>query len=343
MGLGKWACPRRLADIGGAEQREIIREYTSGSGCLTIARKHGTSHKFVLRWLRMAGIAIRNPHGRPSKVTKDMRIQISQMYLDGCDMRAVAQQFKITESHVGEILKQEQIVAREKGRYRWRVNHRAFDVITEESAYWLGFLMADGCIFNARGAPSGIQIALSSIDRGHLEKFRKFIGSNAPIRVLPLRHGPNSMDGSKPLAFIRVCSRAIAKAAIQFGVTPAKSLTAQCKQLEMNRHFWRGVIDGDGSIFVDRNQYPRISLCSASEGFIKQYSLFAASLGLFATTARSSPVWYIRFNGAKALLLIEYLYGDATIFLQRKMAKANDVLTGQFAERLKSRLPQVEV
>ena len=56
-----------------------------------------------------------------------------------------------------------------------KFNNKVFDSIdTEEKAYWLGFLFADGSV-SARD--NQVELSLSSIDRGHLQKFRRFLES----------------------------------------------------------------------------------------------------------------------------------------------------------------------
>ena len=54
---------------------------------------------------------------------------------------------------------------------------------TEEKAYWLGFIYADGYIINSiKGKTSdAFGITLQEKDKGHLEKFKKSINSNHPI------------------------------------------------------------------------------------------------------------------------------------------------------------------
>ena len=63
---------------------------------------------------------------------------------------------------------------------RVRFNENIFDSIdTEEKAYWLGFIFADG---NISSIGNRLEIRLSYNDLTHLEKFRKFIGLTTEIR-----------------------------------------------------------------------------------------------------------------------------------------------------------------
>ena len=50
---------------------------------------------------------------------------------------------------------------------------------TEEKAYWLGFLYADGCIYN-----DGIRVALSVLDEKHIKKLDIFFNNLGKISYL---------------------------------------------------------------------------------------------------------------------------------------------------------------
>lgn len=52
------------------------------------------------------------------------------------------------------------------------------EVNDENTAYWLGFLAADGCVKEDKHQ---LVLGLSQKDKNHVEKFRQFIGSNANI------------------------------------------------------------------------------------------------------------------------------------------------------------------
>ena len=55
------------------------------------------------------------------------------------------------------------------------INEHIFDTIdTEEKAYWLGFMYADGCIYSKENR---IELSLQDLDVNHLYKFAKFLDS----------------------------------------------------------------------------------------------------------------------------------------------------------------------
>lgn len=67
---------------------------------------------------------------------------------------------------------------------RLRFNEHIFDIIdTEEKAYWLGFLFADGCILEKE---KRFQMNLSIRDIDHMKKFQKFLN----LETEPLEDGP---------------------------------------------------------------------------------------------------------------------------------------------------------
>ena len=57
-----------------------------------------------------------------------------------------------------------------------------FDVIdTEEKAYWLGFIYADGYISSIDKA--GFEIALKAEDSNHLHKFNRFMEHKRQCKI----------------------------------------------------------------------------------------------------------------------------------------------------------------
>lgn len=85
----------------------------------------------------------------------------------------------------------------------YSVNDDYFSEIdTEEKAYWLGFIYADGYV---TGSKLGITIA--NLDRMHLEKFKKCIGSDYKIKS----YVSNSVYGSCKYCRILINSEKLVK------------------------------------------------------------------------------------------------------------------------------------
>lgn len=125
-----------------------------------------------------------------------------------------------------------------------------FDVIdTEEKAYWLGFIYADGCVCDYKGYPCKLTIGLKYDDYNHLIKFADFIGAE---------HTMVKLSKEKDRCDITISNRHICESLIKLGVIPRKSLTLNFPnetQVPRNllRHFIRGYFDGDGTIYQRSN------------------------------------------------------------------------------------------
>ena len=117
----------------------------------------------------------------------------------------------------------------------------AFDELTPDAAYWIGFLFADGSVVG-RGESAVVQTRLSECDREHLVKLRSFLGSTHKIGAAPA--GNYGGYRSRPSVRLSVPAGRLARRLLSLGryEGPIDST------LIRSRDFWRGVVDGDGSL-----------------------------------------------------------------------------------------------
>lgn len=115
---------------------------------------------------------------------------------------------------------------------------------TEEKAYWLGFIVADGCVQSKRFGSSNncVSISLAKKDEAHLTKFLTSICSNTPIT--------QTVENSHNIVKVGIYSLEMVEDLIALGVTVRKSATATVPDIppELLPHFYRGLFDGDGGV-----------------------------------------------------------------------------------------------
>ena len=122
-----------------------------------------------------------------------------------------------------------------------KIFHNVFEEInTEEKAYWLGFLYADGNV-----SKDDNRISLCIKDLEHMEKFAKFIGKDIRIKTKIVKNKPYF------LVFFR--SEKMKNDLINKGCIPQKSLILKFPEKEilpenLQIPFIRGYFDGDGCI-----------------------------------------------------------------------------------------------
>ena len=197
-------------------------------------------------------------------------------------------------------------------RRKYKLNENFFDIIdTEEKAYWLGFIMADGCI-NGKS----LQITLNNQDRRHLIKFLENIESNYKI----YDYGDYS--------YLSIRSQKIVQTLSRYGIVPRKTFkTYFPKQITKNlqRHFIRGILDGDGCIHVGKQGQKRIHF-SGTRVLMQQIQEIlmlncSVSMTKLGKTKNTYVLMYCGNKQAKRIL--NYLYCDANIYLDRKFRGIN--------------------
>lgn len=197
----------------------------------------------------------------------------------------------------------------------YELNENYFEKIdTENKAYWLGFLLADGYI---RKANESLELALKKEDKSHLEKFIEDISYNGPIR-----------DYKNGVAYRVIVNRkSFCRHLINKGVCNNKSLITEpiyFDDEELQRHFWRGYFDGDGTIFklYPKNEkykfclgvYGTKNICEAFGRFVREHC------GTIANSIEKRNNHYAwRMSGTIYVKEFhEFLYKNSKIALDRK-------------------------
>lgn len=233
--------------------------------------------------------------------------EIVTKYQGGKSARQLGFEYGVADVTITSLMKRRGVFIRNRSDARRtnQINEDVFDVITEESAYWIGFLLADGNVYHPPKRSKQLNLGLAEKDWEHLEKFKQFVGSN------------KSLYYNKNGVFISIYSNRIVEKLAEYGIVPRKSKIAKVPDsLRNNRHFWRGLIDGDGWVGCRM-----LGLCGTFD-VVSNFNFFVRSLGPIvpnvAIRQRTEFCWESRYQGAYVLSLFRDIYPDGCISLERK-------------------------
>lgn len=307
------------------EQRvDVVHRVTSGETCASVANHYGVSRACIGKIIKATGISLDNA------APPDTKALAVSLYKQGKDTAEIARIIGHGQSTV----------------YRWVVasgtktrsladakesakNTNAFATVTPESAYWVGFLMADGCVTHSRAGrqETRISIRLQEADESHLQKFLDFVGS---ANVISRGVSTGYAKGKSRFASCSVSSRKLAADVGKFGVVPRKTTNAEVKHLESNIDFWRGCIDGDGSvgIYQDRNSMrATVTLCG-SPLLMSQFCGFV-NASISGASVRPPKmrgiICTVQIAYKYAVELVKLLWPEKCVCLERKRLIVNEI------------------
>ena len=267
-----------------------------------------------------------------NKLTEEDKQSIIKAYYEMIPFKELPERLDASERAVARVLKEAGINTRLKNRYT--LNHDYFETIdTEEKAYWLGFIYADGFVGDEK--TNNLVISLIETDKEHLESFAKCIDYTGDVRI----GGRGGFEGSKQRCTINFSSLKMTSDLRVLGLYPGKSINMEFMPeipRELVRHFIRGYFDGDGSVYTSRNtsthkgilyeyQAPAVSMIGTAS-FIKNITEHLTFKHRFKKSKTDGMI-YVEYNNKKDMQdIFVYLYKDATVYLERKFNKFIDIL-----------------
>lgn len=247
------------------------------------------------------------------------------------------------------IKKQLELRGCEVKQRRYVLNDEYFDNIdTEEKAYWLGFLGADGCIrrreLNKFGKTQGdsISLKLSVQDEDHLIKFKNQISPDSKIRHYTsqtiTKKGTPSMSH---ICQVIIHGNRLVEGIMKQGILPRKTFTINRPPIEEKyyRHFIRGFFDGDGCAYLSHreNGSPKL-LYSIACASTKLKDFFKEELKKLDIEYREDGLSIFIKKHTNQYKFYHFMYDDSTIYLKRKKDKADEFINffNKMSERVDS-------
>lgn len=211
-------------------------------------------------------------------------------------------------------------------------NETAFDNYSEESCYWAGFLAADGCV----DLKNRVRVMLKYDDIGHLEKLRTFLGSTHRISFNTEKYNRCSFEFTSPY----ICEILD----FNYGIVPNKTNKLKLVTLPKKYmiHYLRGYFDGDGSIcesFSNKNSVTSsiyATFASGSKDFahsLYKYLQDTLKLGGHLQKFDGRTKWQLKYNTKDAKTLLEFMYSNSTVYLDRKYALYQRLVVDDIREK----------
>lgn len=199
------------------------------------------------------------------------------------------------------------------------------DINTEEKAYWLGFISADGYVnysIEQRNYELGIELGIK--DKDHLKKFNKSIGGNIQVGERTRFSFGKYID----TCFIRIYDKELIEDLSKYYVVNSKSTTIKMPELkeEFIIPYVRGYFDGNGCVRLDKSKrYLSFDFCSASIKMLEQikeclYDKFELKSYIYKETVELNvPVYRLYYRGLfNAYNFGKTIYNNSSIHLDRK-------------------------
>ena len=201
-----------------------------------------------------------------------------------------------------------------------------FDEInTEEKAYILGLLYADG--YNNTDK-NEVCISLKEDDVEILNRITEIIQPTKPLFYLDMSPDNRGMKNSKNQYRITINNKHISQKLVELGCGKAKSsILVFPSDIQVSNslinHFIRGYFDGDGSVSKGKN--PKIDIISTPEFLIPLQKILNNILKIGITKLNTkghhsnANVTTLQIGGKlQCIRFGDWIYKDATIYLERK-------------------------
>lgn len=256
------------------------------------------------------------------------------LFLSGQSLTSIAKELRLNRGRFTKWLKERgHTITNPSKKY---IHNETFfeNIDTEEKAYWLGFLYADGYVGeilkDGKLKSYYLSLGLASIDESHLHKFRDSLKSNSPISQKNVKCNGKVFSSH----IININSTKMCCDLIKLGCTPRKGnfLKFPSKDIvsdELLPHFVRGYIGGDGSLMLNvKKNGGRLAILGTSDflnGMVERMGWKPKTIRQAKPT--STYVYHIEYYAKEELKsMLHELYKNASVYLDRKYEKYEEII-----------------
>ena len=300
---------RSTCKIDESGEGDVVQAYSSGKTISSIAKEKGVSASVVIRVLEKNNIELRDYNKR--KFNKDQYPDLLKNYYSGMSSGDIAKKYGLKPSVITDTLHKAGCVFRDNSEHHqtYKLDHSVFENKSEDLMYWLGFIASDGNIHD-----NCLNITAHSDDAYHLQSFLDFCKSTHLVRS-------NKNENTHR---VDIRNRKLANILIELGITKNKSLTfSPTKEMCESTSFWRGMVDGDGSIHITKKGNLSMYLCGGSIDCIQAFEKWVKSkTDTKANIYKGASAYYFIISGRHAVRIANELYGgNPNYALKRKLDK----------------------
>ena len=309
-----------------AKAKEIIDLYKSGYLINDIKQQVGCGRSTIYNVLKECEIEPRRIYpGKKSRFSDSEIKEMHDMYIGGMVPREIGELFGVSKEAILYYFHTRGYSIKNKSEQnrKYHVDENFFDSIdTEEKAYYLGLLYADGTNYMKKNS---IQIGLQERDKDILEKFRASLNTEKPLHKIKTKY-----PGGQDIFKLEIVSEHMCNVLNDIGMVPNKSLVLEfpnCIPNDLIRHCIRGYFDGDGYISRGHDYTVEIMgtemFCLKVQEILKDNGIFSK---IYNTTLHKETTTRRLYVGTKDNVkkFLEYIYKDATVYIDRKFQTAVD-------------------
>lgn len=253
------------------------------------------------------------------KLTDFQVLEVCDRYVKGESSEILGKHFGVSSVAIRGLLTRRGVARRDSSSCvrRYICDYQYFDTInTQEKAYWLGFLAADGAITGK----NEVTVSLACVDREHLIEFKNALKSSHPVKNY-------FYENRHSFCRFSIKSDHMTQSLNRMGIVKRKSLIVRTPDIpkELLKGFYRGYFDGDGSLIIPARNGNITFAISSNLVFLKQYQDYLVqecnvnAIKIYSDTRSSQGYGDLKYCGKDQVKrILDHFYLDSTIHLKRK-------------------------
>lgn len=200
---------------------------------------------------------------------------------------------------------------------------------SEEKAYWLGFLYADGTVRKRRSGELRLKLAIK--DLAHLEKFQKALCSTSQIKFEEGKVKYKDGYSISKCCTLYINSNKLVGDLMNKGCVQNKTLILKFPNEDivpkaLIHHFVRGYFDGDGCIRIIKAGGFQFQLLGTESFLGSVKNIFCDFINFTKNTIiKEGNIHRFYVSGKKVFQVKEFLYNNSSIYLNRKKDIFNSI------------------